>query len=162
MALSSTRSSILQTQKISSLFLNQLFIFFLFPLPQAKSIYFDFSSLQQNHFESSNPNLQGDAYPDPEGLQLTKDSANSPLNYSIGRALYYERVHLRDKSTGWLTDFTTHFSFIIASVDGYVFVDGLAFFIAPFGSDMPNNSAGGYLVLNSNESALNAESSNSV
>ncbi|KAM4108863.1 hypothetical protein ACB094_03G077600 [Castanea mollissima] len=110
MALSSTRSSILQIQKITSLLLNQLFIFFLFPLPQAKSIYFDFSSLQQNHFDSSNLTLQGDAYPDPE-------------------------------------DFTTHFSFIIAGVDGHVSADGLAFFITPFGSDIPNNSAGGYFEL---------------
>ena len=111
---------------------------------------------------SSNLTLLGDAYLDPECLQLTKDSANSPLNYSAGRALYYERVHLWDKSTGWLTDFTTHFSFIIASVDVYVFVDGLAFFITPFGFDMPNNSASGYLVLYSNESAPNTESSNRV
>ena len=72
MALSSTRSYILQTQKISSLLLNQLFIFFLFPwpLPQAKSISFNFSSFQQNHFDSSNLTLQGDEY-QPEGLQLT-------------------------------------------------------------------------------------------
>ena len=156
MVLSSTRCSILQTQKISFLLLNQLFIFFLFPLPQAKSIYFDFSSLQQNHFESSNLPLQGNAYPEQEGLQLRKDSANSPLNYSVGPALYYERVHLWDKSTGWLTGFSTHFSFIIAGVDGHVSADGLAFFIAPFGSDMLNNSAGEYLGLFSNESALNA------
>ncbi|KAM3753192.1 hypothetical protein ACB098_03G075000 [Castanea mollissima] len=132
MALSSTRSSILQIQKITSLLLNQLFIFFLFPLPQAKSIYFDFSSFQQNHFDSSDLTLQGDAYLDPE-------------------------------------DFTTHFSFIIAGVDGHVSADGLAFFITPFGSDIPNNSAGGYFELfsrlthkkkrfhqASNESALNA------
>ena len=65
-------------------------------------------------------------------------------------------MHLWDKSTGWLTDFTTHFSFIIAGVDGHVAADGLAFFITPFGSDMPTNSAGGYLGLFSNESALNA------
>ncbi|KAM4108860.1 hypothetical protein ACB094_03G077300 [Castanea mollissima] len=108
MALSSTRSSILQTQKISSLLLNQLFIFFLFPLPQAKSIYFDLPSLKQSHFESSNLILQGAAFLDPEG------------------------------------------------VDGHVSADGLAFFIAPVGSDMPNNSAGGYLGLFSNETALNA------
>ena len=154
MSLSSTRSGILQTKKISSLLLNQLFIFFLFPLPQVKSIYFDYSSLQKNHFESSNLTLLGDAYLDPEGLQLTKDSVN-PLNYSVGCALYYERVHLWDKSTGWLTDFTTHFSFI-AGLDGHVSADGLAFFIAPFGSDIPNNLAGRYLGLFSNESTLNA------
>ncbi|KAL4620477.1 hypothetical protein ACB092_06G157000 [Castanea dentata] len=139
-----------------SLLLNQLFIFFLFPIPQAKSIYFDICSLQQNHFDSSNLPLEGDAYPDLEGLQLTKDLANSLLNYSVGRALYYELVHLWDKITGWLTNFTTHFFFIIAGVDGHVSANGLAFFIAPIGSDIPNNSAGEYLGLFSNESALNA------
>ena len=65
-------------------------------------------------------------------------------------------MHIWDKNTGWLTDFTTHFSFIIASVDGHVSVDGLAFFIAPFGSDMSQNSAGGYLGLFNYESTLNA------
>ena len=64
-------------------------------------------------------------------------------------------MHLWDKSTGWLTDFTTHFSFI-AGLDGHVSADGLAFFIASFGSDIPNNLAGRYLGLFSNESTLNA------
>ena len=66
-------------------------------------------------------------------------------------------MHLWDKSIGWLTDFTIHFSFIIASVDGHVSADGLTFFIAPFGSDMSQNSASGYLGLFNYESAVNAK-----
>ncbi|KAM4108858.1 hypothetical protein ACB094_03G077100 [Castanea mollissima] len=58
---------------------------------------------------------------------------------------------------GWkpkVTDFTTNFSFIIKAVNQYA-ADGLAFFISPFNSSIPNNSAGGYLGLFSNETAIN-------
>ena len=63
-------------------------------------------------------------------------------------------MHLWDNNTGRLTDFTTHFSFIIKAVN-INFADGLAFFIAPFGSNIPVNSAGGYLGLFSRGSAIN-------
>ncbi|KAL4637800.1 hypothetical protein ACB092_03G102400, partial [Castanea dentata] len=85
-----------------------------------------------------------------------KDPRGDPINGRIGRALYHERVHLWDNSTGKLniTHFTTSFSFIIKAVDMYT-GDGLAFFISPFNSSIPNNSAGGYLGLFSNETAIN-------
>ena len=71
---------------------------------------------------------------------------------------------LWDNSTGRLTDFVTHFSFIIQVINGTGTItnqtnmlsgDELSsFFSAPFESNIPNNSAGGYLGLFSNESAL--------
>ncbi|KAM3705392.1 hypothetical protein ACJW31_03G076500 [Castanea mollissima] len=131
-------SSLLQTQKIHSLLLNQLFIiiFFLLSLPHANSVYFNLSSFQ------------------PEGLQLTKNTQTALLSYSAGRALYSEQVRLWDNNTGWLADFTTHFSFIIKAITA-VPADGLTFFIAPFGSKMPNNSTGGAFGLLNSDDALN-------
>ena len=119
------------------------------------SISFNFPSFNT---DNSNLTLQGDAFTNPDGLQLTKDSRGSPIGGSIGRALYHERVHLWDNSTGKLnaTDFTTNFSFKITAIDQVSGVgDGLAFFISPFNSSIPNNSAGGYLGLFSDETAIN-------
>ncbi|KAL4637797.1 hypothetical protein ACB092_03G102100, partial [Castanea dentata] len=84
-----------------------------------------------------------------------KDTLDGSIGRSVGRALYHERVHLWDNGTGKLnvTDFTTNFSFIIKAVDQSA-DDGLAFFISPFNSSIPNNSAGGFLGLFSNESAI--------
>ena len=55
-------------------------------------------------------------------------------------------MHLGVNSTGRLADFETQFSFNIKSIHE-VSGDGLSFFIAPFGSDIPKNSDGGYLGL---------------
>ncbi|XP_030957302.1 L-type lectin-domain containing receptor kinase IX.1-like isoform X1 [Quercus lobata] len=139
-------------QKLHFLF-NQLFIFFLLLLPSAMSISFNFPSFNT---DNSNLTLQGDAFTNPDGLQLTKDTRGSSIGGSVGRALYHERVHLWDNSTGKLkvTDFTTNFSFIIKAVNKFA-ADGLAFFISPFNSSIPNNSAGGYLGLFSNETGIN-------
>ena len=146
-------SSLLQTQKIHFLLLNQLFmiIFFLLSLPHANSVYFNLSSFQPS---DSSITFQGDAYVDSQGLQLTKNTQSALLSYSAGRALYPEQVRLWDNSTGWLADFTTHFSFIIKAVTA-VPADGLTFFIAPFGSKMPNNSTGRAFGLLSSDDALN-------
>ncbi|GMY20332.1 L-type lectin-domain containing receptor kinase IX.1-like [Fagus crenata] len=152
MVLSSVPSCISQPQKVQSL-LNQLIIFFLFLLPPANAIFFNFSSFQTNDLIP-----QGDAYVDTEGLQLTKNTRSEKLTASVGRALHPEGVRLWDKSTGRVTDFTTHFSFKIKTVNesSTLSGDGLAFFIAPFNSSMPNNSAGGTLGLLSNEDAANS------
>ena len=147
MALSNRFPCLLQSQNIHSL-LNQLFIFFLLSLPHANSISFDFSSFQPN--DDVNITFQGDAYRLPEALQLTKDTSTSSNSYSVGRALYRERVLLWDKNSEKLTDFITHFSFIIKSIHN-ISADGLSFFIAPFGSLIPNNSKGGSLGLFSND-----------
>ncbi|KAL4637802.1 hypothetical protein ACB092_03G102500 [Castanea dentata] len=117
------------------------------------SISFNFPS-----FNPDNLTFQGDdAFTKRDGrLYLTKDTLNGSIGGSVGRALYHERVHLWDNSTGKpkVTDFTTNFSFIIQAVSQYA-ADGLAFFISPFNSSIPNNSAGGCLGLFSNETAIN-------
>ena len=136
MDISNIHSSLLQYQEVHC-FLSQLFIFifFLFLLPYANSISFNFFSFNSNVV---NITFQGDAHSLPEGLQHTKDSGYENNTYSVGRALYHEQVHLWDNSTGWLADFETQFSFNIKSIHE-VSGDGLSFFIAPFGSDIPEN-----------------------
>ncbi|XP_075659923.1 L-type lectin-domain containing receptor kinase IX.1-like [Castanea sativa] len=155
MALSNVPFGLVQPpQKVQFLF-NQLFIFFLLLLPNAMSISFNFPSFNT---DNSKLTLQGDAYTNPYGLQLTKDTLDGSIGRSVGRALYHERVHLWDNSTGKLnvTDFTTDFSFIVKALNMYAGAgDGLAFFITPFNSSIPNNSEGGYLGLFSRETAIN-------
>ena len=152
MALSNISSSLLQPEKIHSL-LNHLFIFFLLLLPHANSISFNFTSFQPN---MNYPiKLQGDAFSSREVLELTKNQLDGPISDSVGRASYAKPVHLRDASTGMLTDFITHFSFLIKAVNMAWHGDGLSFFIAPFDSDIPNNSSGGELGLFSPKSAFN-------
>ncbi|KAF3439168.1 hypothetical protein FNV43_RR17443 [Rhamnella rubrinervis] len=105
--------------------------------------------------------FQGDAFASSGVLQLTKNQADGPLTGSVGRASYAKPVLLWDASTGRLTDFTTHFTFIMKALDPNLYGDGVAFFIAPFDTDVPKNSSGGFLALFSPESAF-INSSNSI
>ena len=127
-------------------------------LPHAKSISFNFTSFQQNINDAIT--FQGDAFTSQGVLELTKNQLDGSIRYSVGRASYAEPVQLWDASTGRLTDFTTHFSFIIKAVDVSWHGDGISFFIAPFESNIPNSS-GGYLALFSAESA-NKTSQNQI
>ncbi|PQQ03014.1 L-type lectin-domain containing receptor kinase IX.1 [Prunus yedoensis var. nudiflora] len=101
-------------------------------------------------------NFQGDAFPSGGVIQLTKNQVDDSLTESAGRATYFQPVRLWDSSTGRLTDFTTHFSFVMKALNDTYYGDGISFFLAPFGSEIPNNSTGGYLALFSSETALNA------
>ena len=142
----------LQPQKIQSL-LNPLFIFFLLLLPHANSISFNFHSFQPNL--NNTITFQGDAFSSNGVLQLTKNQLEGPINSSAGRASYAEPMHLWDASTGRLTDFHAEFSFIVKAVGtSTLHGDGFSFFIAPFESNIPNNSSGGYLGLFNSEVAL--------
>ncbi|XP_042008321.1 L-type lectin-domain containing receptor kinase IX.1-like [Salvia splendens] len=80
--------------------------------------------------------LEGDAQISEEGLQLTTKDIQV-----TGRATYAEPLHLWDKPTGNLTDFNTYFSFVIQATN-YCLTDGLAFFLAPVNSTIPENSSG--------------------
>ncbi|XP_047335719.1 L-type lectin-domain containing receptor kinase IX.1-like [Impatiens glandulifera] len=97
---------------------------------------------------------QGDSFPAPDALQITKNQRDKSLSQSVGRASYYKPIRLWNATTGLLTDFTTQFSFIIKAVNPNISGDGLAFFIAPSQVKIPENSTGGYLGLFSKNSAL--------
>ncbi|XP_059446406.1 L-type lectin-domain containing receptor kinase IX.1-like [Corylus avellana] len=89
--------------------------------------------------------------------QVIKLTANKvPIN-SAGRATYFMPMHLWDMASGNLTDFTTHFSFVIVSHDASYYGDGLAFFLAPNGSIIPPNAnQGGGMGLASGNQLLNS------
>ena len=130
----------------------QIVVFFLLLFPHANSISFNFSSFQPNM-----PDIffEDDAFAAGGILQVTKNQVDDSLTSSTGRASYAEPVRIWDASTGRLTDFTTHFSFAIKAVNDSVYGDGLSLFMAPFDSQIPPNSSGGYLALFSPKSAKN-------
>ncbi|XP_039173512.1 anti-H(O) lectin 1-like [Eucalyptus grandis] len=75
-------------------------------------------------------------------------------NEIVGRALYDQSMHLWDRSTGNVVDFTSRFTFAIDSKSRTEFADGLAF-SRPHGSQIPEGSKGGSLGLtNSTNSGL--------
>ncbi|PIA51936.1 hypothetical protein AQUCO_01000066v1, partial [Aquilegia coerulea] len=134
-------------------------IFLLLFLPYAYSVSFNFSDFQPN-----TPNLlyKGDAFSAGGVIQLTKNQRDGSLTQSVGRAIFSEPVQLWDSRSGRLTDFETHFSFIINSVNLSMFGDGLSFYLAPFPSDVPANSTGGFLGLFSEQSAFNSNANQVV
>ncbi|TXG54073.1 hypothetical protein EZV62_019329 [Acer yangbiense] len=91
--------------------------------------------------------FEGDAYPTNQAIQLTINQRDKSLNGSLGRATYKEPMHLWDKVSGNLADFTTHFSFAINSQNNKFYADGFAFFLASNGSTLQNGSQGGNLGL---------------
>ncbi|KAE8010476.1 hypothetical protein FH972_006844 [Carpinus fangiana] len=99
--------------------------------------------------------FQGDAFTSAGVLQLTKNQLDASITHSAGRATYAKRVRLWDAKTGRLTDFSTHFTFVIKADNMSEHGDGLSFFISPFQSDIPNNSSGGFLGLFDSATAFN-------
>ena len=143
MAIKNSRA---QTQTLFSILV--LIISFLALVHNVKSVSFSFPSFGSY---TNDITLQGDAYVNSEGaIKLTPVAPNS-----VGRASYAAPVHLWDAKTGKLAGFNTTFSFVVAPSGPGLFGDGIAFFLAPFTSNLPNNSSGGFLGLFSPNSALN-------
>ncbi|XP_059647958.1 L-type lectin-domain containing receptor kinase IX.1-like [Cornus florida] len=131
------------------------FFFFLL-IPFASPLYFNLPNITNDN--NSSIHITGDAYISEQGIQVTPDPDDyqnaSSLTWKGGRATYVEPLHLWDRDTGQLADFNTHFSFLIARsslTDSIGF--GLAFFLAPNGSNIPDNALGGRLGLTNNEEA---------
>ncbi|KAK3211110.1 hypothetical protein Dsin_015816 [Dipteronia sinensis] len=117
-----------------------IFFFYLLLIPSANSISFNISS-----FDPDNPDIlyEGDARAYVGAVEFNS------ISYlcRVGRATYAKRVHLWDSETNKLTDFTTHFSFSIDTGGRSLYAAGFAFYLAPFGYQIPPNSAGGFLGL---------------
>ncbi|KAG2409064.1 L-type lectin-domain containing receptor [Vigna angularis] len=160
MAFFSSSSCSNQTQKQTSFFICIIFFFTLFH-NTVESVSFNFSSFQQSNLNNQ-INFTGDAFPSNGVLQLTKNQLDGPITSSVGRASYEQPVRIWDKKTNNLTDFKTHFSFIMKAVNESFIGDGLAFFLAPFDSSIPNNSAGGFLGLFSPDSAFDTKKNQMV
>ena len=121
-----------------------LSIFFLLIIPYASSLSFNFPSFDPNDNRIIYNRSANAVAPN---IQLTTNQADKGMNGSIGRATYYQPMHLWDKATGTLTDFSTNFSFVINSRGQSVYGDGIAFFLAPAGSMVPNSTLGGTMGL---------------
>ena len=103
---------------------------------------------QITRFDANTPDIQyrGDAKPSQGHVDMNENDI-----IRAGWTIYAKKVPIWDLDTGNLTDFSTRFSFTIDTSsphnkdNGYG--DGLAFFLAPVGFDIPPNSAGGNLGL---------------
>ncbi|CAI8588130.1 unnamed protein product [Vicia faba] len=107
-------------------------------------------SFSITRFEEENPDIlyRGDASISNGILRLTKiDQSGKPLSNSVGHATHVTPIHIWDKTSGELADFSTGFSFIVNTDNAPLHGDGFAFFIAPIHFDIPKNSSGGYLGL---------------
>lgn len=138
-------------------FLN--FIFFLLLVPHGNSVSFNFPNFRPN---VPTITFEGDSFASDEALQLTKNQVDDNLTSSVGRATYSQPVPIWDAKTRRLTDFTTHFSFVMSARNPAEYGEGISFFLAPFNSKIPDNSSDGYLALFSPETALNNDSRNQI
>ncbi|KAF7849418.1 hypothetical protein BT93_L0816 [Corymbia citriodora subsp. variegata] len=76
---------------------------------------------------------------------------------AVGRATYYQPMQLWDSSTGNVADFVSRFTFTINSHRNHSRAEGIVFFLAPNGSQIPEHSEGPFLGLtNSNPHSTNS------
>ncbi|XP_038989129.1 L-type lectin-domain containing receptor kinase IX.1-like [Phoenix dactylifera] len=113
-------------------------------IPLASPLSFNFTG---NKLDKPNINFTGDAYFNGSNVELTKNQAGASLQSSVGSATYFQPVHLWDKASRTLANFTTNFRFSINGFGQIVSADGLAFFLSPFPFVTPANSSGGGLGL---------------
>jgi hypothetical protein len=143
----------------------------LFPFPKPLILFYlfmvtvFFSPLRQIQFTSAlsfnftsftsddkNITYERSATTNDQVIQLTGDIRAS----RVGRATYSSPMHLWDNTSRNLTDFTTHFSFVIDSQNTTLYGDGFAFFLAPNGSTIPPRSTeGGAFGLTNDDSPTN-------
>ncbi|XVE66637.1 hypothetical protein DITRI_Ditri08aG0094200 [Diplodiscus trichospermus] len=109
-----------------------LFLMAIFPLAASQS--FNFTSFDSSKIQVS---YKGDATPIDSVIQLTK-----PDVWRSGHAISAKPMHLWDRSSGSLADFTTHFSFSINARNNVTHADGLAFFIASLDYQIPDVPVG--------------------
>nr|AFK41013.1 unknown [Lotus japonicus] len=97
--------------------------------------------------------IQGDAKIWADGsLALPTDPS---VGFTTSRALYATPVPIWDSTTGNVASFVTSFSFIIKDFEDYNPADGLVFFLAPFGTEIPKESTGGRFGIINGKDAFN-------
>ncbi|XP_030463076.1 L-type lectin-domain containing receptor kinase IX.1-like [Syzygium oleosum] len=112
-------------------------------------------------FNSSVISSKGEAAVTGAGnvIQLTLDDPSGAFTSISGWATYSQPMHLWDNNTGNVADFSARFNFTIKSQNGAAFpnhADGMTFFLTPNGSQIPENSSGGYLAIVSELSPFNS------
>ncbi|GMY33119.1 L-type lectin-domain containing receptor kinase IX.1-like [Fagus crenata] len=99
---------------------------------------------QITQFDANTPDILYRGYAKPSQGQVDISDYES---WGVGWTIYAKKVPIWDLDTGKLTDFSTRLSFTIDTMGKSIYGDGLAFFLAPLGFDIPPNSAGGNLGL---------------
>lgn len=112
----------------------------------------DFGFPYFNQTNQNNIATKGDANVVENRLYLTKSTVTDDFDWSFGWAVYKNPITLWSKRSKQLGDFQTQFQFIINnrlqnSNNLSSYADGLAFFMAPFGSEPPTNCSGMWLGL---------------
>ncbi|PWA39375.1 Concanavalin A-like lectin/glucanase superfamily [Artemisia annua] len=114
--------------------------FLMLILPIAHSVYFQVARFDSN---AKDVVYIGDAVPSFGTVNF-----NSVVYCCrVGQVLYKEKVPLWDSNSGKLSDFVTHFTFVIDTQNFRRHGHGLAFFLAPVGFTSPLNSVAGFLGL---------------
>ncbi|XP_023760120.1 L-type lectin-domain containing receptor kinase IX.1 [Lactuca sativa] len=110
-------------------------------LPLSKSVYFEFTEFPD---DQTSVLCSGDAKTSRGNIQFNK--VNNSL-YRVGHVNYPNAVQIWDRKSEKLTDFVTHFTFIIETQPPKDSGHGFTFFLAPVGFEIPPNSGAGYLGL---------------
>ncbi|XP_073120312.1 L-type lectin-domain containing receptor kinase IX.1-like [Henckelia pumila] len=133
-----------------------LSIFFLFsniPATLSVSLSFNFPNFE-SHETKGSINTTGDAYISSQGIHLTPNEFNVSRIAKMDRATYIEPLHLWDKNSRKLSDFSTQFSFVIDSGGRADFADGITFFLASvYSSINVSTASGSNMGLNTNSSS---------
>lgn len=126
----------------------------------AATLNFSLASFDSNNNEMY---LERDAFLADKAIQLTKNLHGESIVTSIGRVTYKKPLHLWDKASRNLTDFTTHFTFVINSENRTSYGDGIAFFLVPNGTRVPLLAKeGGALGLTNDSQPLDTKANNFV
>ncbi|KAL7595408.1 hypothetical protein Lser_V15G30024 [Lactuca serriola] len=112
----------------------------LFFLPLSESVYFEFTS-----FRVGETRIVYSGATKPSGGAIEFNEVN--IFNRVGHANYADAVQIWDSKSNKLTDFTTHFTFIIKTQPLADPGHGFAFFLAPVGFQIPPNSDAGNLGL---------------
>uniref|UniRef100_A0A5B7B263 non-specific serine/threonine protein kinase n=1 Tax=Davidia involucrata TaxID=16924 RepID=A0A5B7B263_DAVIN len=124
-------------------------LYFSFIIPLATPLNFNLPNITpDDHIKT-----YADASISSEGLELTPAQQQK-----AGRATFVQPLHLWDKASGKLADFTTNFSFVIDSNGSTAYGDGLAFFLVPNPSSSLLVTKGGALGLPIDSGTINPSS----
>ncbi|XP_059647956.1 L-type lectin-domain containing receptor kinase IX.1-like [Cornus florida] len=124
-------SSLVQLPKKLLYIFFMIITFFLMIFPHATPLEFNIPKITGRD-QNVNIKAYPDAYITEQGLQVTPDERGQPQTQKVGRSTYVKPLHLWDKASQNMADFTTHFSFVINSEgDSVNHGDGLAFFLVP-------------------------------
>uniref|UniRef100_F6HWD3 Protein kinase domain-containing protein n=1 Tax=Vitis vinifera TaxID=29760 RepID=F6HWD3_VITVI len=158
MAVCNAGIALLHSNTLPLLHIFMVSFFLSLMIPSANSsLSFSFNDFDPNcnqiHFEGQA------SYSGDKAIYLTRSQQEKKMNDSWGRATYREPFHLWDKASKRMADFSTNFSFGIDSQGKFSYGEGLAFFLAPYGTQLPSDVRGGsgLGLVSNNQQALNSE-----